>query len=416
MKIITLFAVTSLGCAAVHGAAADQAAKPAIDNPFDVVLNVPGDVPRGVRIIVKGEDDKSPFNEAHFIEQDHYQGLYFSHYHSRPYPLSAPVLAVLPAATDKEGRPLWFDGPTGDQILGHLVADLFNAGQFADLDQLFEDWNAQAERMADGRWKLSVFYEALDQQFPVAANWDKIGTDILNWRQKTPKSRAAALTEVIYWRAYAWNARGQGYANSVTPEGWQLFRERMTKAMAVLHDCKSFAASSPLWTRLALDLAREIQLPGRDLAIIFAEGVAAHPDFLPNYTSVAVTLSPRWGGNWQAVDSFVTEAVKDTPAEGTSLYARLYWSLFEREDPGFNLFSNTLATWPRMKQGFQDLARLYPHSAYNMNNFAAAACMAGDKATFQSVRFLLGKSVMPEVWPTNYSFDNCEHKFALEPL
>jgi hypothetical protein len=67
-----------------------------------------------------------------------------------------------------------------------------------------------------------------------------------------------------------------------------------------------------------------------------------------------------------------------------------------------------------MKRGFEDIIRRSPHSAWNINNFAAFACMAGDKQTFQSLRFRIGKTIMPDAWPSNYSLDLCEHKFETQ--
>jgi len=82
----------------------------------------------------------------------------------------------------------------------------------------------------------------------------------------------------------------------------------------------------------------------------------------------------------------------------------------------FNLFKDTYASWPRMKKGFEDLMHLYPHSKWNLNMFASFACQAGDKKTFQEVRFRIGKSVVPEAWRSNYSLDLCEHQFPNQSL
>ena len=35
----------------------------------------------------------------------------------------------------------------------------------------------------------------------------------------------------------------------------------------------------------------------------------------------------------------------------------------------------------------------------------------GDKETFESLRYRIGKTITPEAWPPNYSLDVCEHKF-----
>jgi hypothetical protein len=251
--------------------------------------------------------------------------------------------------------------------------------------------------------------------FSNTEDWHRLGAYISDWRENDPKSRAAAMTEAIYWTAYAWNARGHGFSPPVTPEGWKIYQQGLTKALSVLEESKHFAAGSPLWTRLYLDILVWLGRPRTEQMKVFQDAIASQRYFYPNYSSVAISLAPKWGGNWKAVDDFVSEAVKDTPDEGASLYARLYWSILQPEYSGLNLYRDTLAKWPQMKQSFEDIVRLYPHSAFNMNNFAAAACMAGDKATFQRLRLAIGKNVMVEAWPTNYSLDLCERNFAMQP-
>lgn len=412
MKSLPLLVGFSLACTMALAADGAQDAKREPTNPFDGPLNIPG----SPRITIAGEESASPFTVAHPFEQDRYRGLYYSYYHGTFNQVNEPELATLPSATDQQGRPLWFDGENGEDSLRQLVSGLFDWGKLDDLNKLFEDWNNPAERMADGRWKLMAFYKALGETFSNSPHWDRLQTYIQDWRRKAPKSRAAALAEVIYWNAYAWNARGSGYASSVTQEGWDLFRERLKKAEATLRESKSYASSSPLWGRLYIDVATGLQWPAPKLLQIFNEATATRKYFYPVYSSMVASLSPRWGGNWQLVDSFVKQAVRDTPDEGASMYARLYWGISQNEVPSFSLFRDSLATWPEMKRGFEDLVRLYPHSAYNLNNFAAAACMADDKTTFQSLRFRIGKNVTPESWPSNYSLDLCEHKLALQSL
>ncbi len=91
------------------------------------------------------------------------------------------------------------------------------------------------------------------------------------WKEKTPKSRAAALTEAFYWFKYAWNARGQGSARSVSPEGWKLFQKRLQKAEAVLLESKPYASNSPLWWRIYIDVGTGLDWPKQRLLEVFHE-------------------------------------------------------------------------------------------------------------------------------------------------
>ncbi|MGH6822877.1 MAG: DUF4034 domain-containing protein [Methylocella sp.] len=417
MKIIaTLFAIGLMaGCNTALAAEAGDASGSDLSNPFSGVMRFMGPAYTQITLSgIPGEDVSSPFNEAHPVEQGIYERLYYNHYHGLVYNENAPAPQELPSALDAKGRPLWFDG---GNALQSLVMGLFVREQFDDLDHLFDDWSNLSDRRADGGSKLATFQDAMYYFFSTASDWDSNYQLIRRWREKTPKSRAAALTEALYWYRYAWSARGNGYASSVTTEGWKLFQERLQKAEAMLLESKPYTSSSPLWGRICIDVGIGLNWSKVRLLEIFRESTKREKYFYKIYTGMVASLAPRWGGDWRLVDTFVKDAVKNTQeVDGYSMYARLYWAIQQREDLEFNLFHDSLASWADMKRGFEDVIRNYPHSAEDINTFAAAACIAGDKETFQTLRFRIGKTITPGAWPSNYSLDVCEHKFGPHPL
>ncbi len=232
-----------------------------------------------------------------------------------------------------------------------------------------------------------------------------------------PFSRAAALAEVVYWNEYAWNARGPGMADTVPADGWELFRQRLGKAEAILLDSKSYASGSPLWGRLMIKVGNGLSWSRPKLLQTFEEVTRDEKYFYPTYTETAWDLTPRWGGDWKLVDAFIRDATKVTQArDGYAMYARLYWSVDDCGCGEFNLFRDSLANWPDMKRGFDDLIQRYPHSAWLYNKYAAYACLAGDKDAYQSIRFRIGATLVPEAWPSHQAIDLCEHKFAAKAL
>jgi Domain of unknown function (DUF4034) len=262
---------------------------------------------------------------------------------------------------------------------------------------------------------LSAYANAFNTRLANPPDWDAVGQKIQRWRSDRPYSRAAAITEAIYWEQYAWNARGNGYASTVTDEGWSLFNERLKKAETALNESRSLASESPLWRATFLEVGNGLNWPKPRLLQEFADGVAKDRTFLPFYTKMARFLSPKWGGDWRLVDEFVKQAVKDTQGDlSSSMYARIYMSVDTCNCGGFNLFRDTQANWTDMKRGFEDLVRLFPHSDWNFNKFAAYACIADDKQTFLSLRFRLAKTIVPAAWPSNRSVDLCEHQFAAD--
>jgi hypothetical protein len=400
-----------IGSLALSGlAAAADSEGPARSNPTNPFALGP-DFPKLQRpLITPGDDEASPFVVAHSSEQALYDMHYLIHYRIS-IPSWAKTSSGLSPSVDAQGRPLWFDHGAGEGFLESIVTQLLQNEQFLDVERVFDDWSDPSKRQATGRPMLAAYSFALQTNLINTPDWDATYQKIKRWRTMSPYAPAAAIAEAEYWQWYAWNARGAGYASTVTPDGWKLFHERLQKAEAVLDESRSFASDSPLWGLAYIEVGTGLGWPKDRILRQLAESAAKDPTFSLLYTTTAYYLTPRWGGDWLLVDQLARSAVKSTEAtEGWSYYALVYMSV-DSCCGTMNLFRDTDVSWPDMKRGFEDLVRLYPHSAWNVNRFAAYACVAGDKDAYVRMRLKLGKQVMPAAWLANYSFDLCEHKF-----
>jgi hypothetical protein len=360
-------------------------------------------------------DPNSPLIDEHAADYAQYTAQYYARYHE-PTGHDVPGLTDFRAELDPQGRPKWFDGYHGENAMMMLLVNTFLKERFDDLERLVADWNNPDNRFADGRFKLRILTEGLKHRFAMES-WDSDYQIIKRWRAKYPQSAGAAIAEAEYWYDYAWDARGHGYSDSVSKEGWKLFGERLHIAEKTLLESEDYASTNPAWYVLFLHVAEALQWPKESFLKFSDEGSQKYKYYYGIYFGTVEYLTPKWGGDWKLVDDYikgVVEKTKDT--EGNSMYARLYWAADCNCGDKFNLFHDTLASWPKMKKGFEDIMKLYPHSAWNLNQFASYACQAGDKETFQSLRFRIGKNVTPEVWRSNYSLDLCEHQFPEQPL
>lgn len=230
---------------------------------------------------------------------------------------------------------------------------------------------------------------------------------------KQPKSVGVALAEADYWHAYAWNARGERYAANVDQDAWKLFYERSKKAEGLLLASRPYASANPLWGSIYLKLAPGLEWSKDDHLKLYRRLIAEHHYFYANYFIMANYATPKWGGDWDLVDAIAREAEANTKdKEGAALYARVYWSV-SGYGPEFDLFAETRVDWPHMKQGFEDMAKQFPHSAWNMNAYASFACMAGDAKAFRAARERIGDAVESRAWSRGPSLDLCEHRFPV---
>jgi hypothetical protein len=307
------------------------------------------------------------------------------------------------------------DGPNGLTLLKNQFASLLMSEAFNQIDQTLLEWNTPSQRMDDGHWKLSTFMGGIDNELTMTNNWDGNYQLIEHWRQQNPKSSGLALTEAAYWYYYAWDARGNGWAKNVTPEGNQLFTERLHKAEDILRASKDYASDNPVWYELSMEVANSLNQDKNKIYDLFKEAVSKQKLYYSNYAAMMMTLEPRWGGSWTLVDKFINDSWQKTKElEGNTLYTRLY-SMEDKSENINNLFKQTSASWTIMKKGFEDILKNYPSSKWELNNFASFACRAGDKQTYQSERLKIGNEIIPEAWRSNYSIDLCDHTY-LTPL
>ena len=304
------------------------------------------------------------------------------------------------------------DGPKGLFVVALQARSHLAVGNYVELERLFAQLNSPEQRLLDGRWKLTGFDQGVEAFVSDGNLWHVRYEPIKEWRKKHPRSPAAAAAEAMYWRTYAWHARGSGFISTVSKEGAQLFQERMQNAERVLRQSKDYGPENPLWYSEYLNVALASGWPLAEFRKLFEEATAKAPTFYPHYFAMLNRLLPMWGGNYVLIDEFVAQSVEKTlAAEGTSMYARLYWCLDQREPLSSDLFKNSKVSWPRLRKGFEDLQARTPNSYWNMNAFAAFACRAGDRKTYTKLRSDMKDHVFQEAWRSNYSFDLCEHKF-----
>lgn len=303
------------------------------------------------------------------------------------------------------------DGPDALRAFETQVANFF----LRDEDWLERDvneWNTPSCVFDDGRPRLIALTGGYSQAFRNEKDWSKSLARVEYLKKKFPKAAFAALAESRYWIAYAWNARGNGYASSVTAEGWKLYRERLEKAERALIDTKTYSAELPVWYNEMLNVQSALGRPAEERDKVFLEGTQKYKTYYPLYFTMLNFLLPKWGGSWETVDNLVKWSVENTKAiDGNSIYARLYWAASGSLSEGGDIFKLSRASWPKMKQGFEDLMVRHPKSKWNLNNFARFACQAGDKKTFLKIRQQMGKNVIEDAW-TNPTLDLCEIKFG----
>lgn len=270
---------------------------------------------------------------------------------------------------------------------------------FAGLEVLAKAYRNPSVVTTEGLPKLSAFYSWMSDPAPPCGHdipeqtWLDRQNLIDEWNEAVPGSAAASIAAADFQISYAWHARGNGYANEVTDEGWRLFAERTAKARSLLEQPAVMADRSPARYGLMMQIALMQSWKPKDYDKLYAEAAGKYPLYYDIYFQRKTYYSPQWNGTEGDFDKVVADAVKRTHKHiGQAMYARLHSS-----NSDLNQFTDGRTDWKRMKKGFQDLIAAYPDS-WNRNNYAMFACRANDWATFKEQAALFGDDVKMTVW------------------
>jgi len=327
---------------------------------------------------------------------------------------------VLPAVSCRADGGRAGDGPPARDANEARVAALLrralqsgDTASFAKVQALAEQWNDPECVLLDGEPELGSILRGMDLLLGGNNNWDITEAGIEKAKKQFPDSPLLPLIEAEFWYQYAFDARGNGYSNTVTSEGYALFQERLLRSQTIISQSKSISAKYPLWYWLAIGLSSLLGQPGATQMQLVTEGAQRYKTFFPLYMVRANFLQPRWGGSWKVMEEFANKsAANSADPMGEGMYAEIYWWVDRNMMPDESLFRDSKASWPKMKQGFKDLTARYQRSQWILVNFAAFACQAGDGEEFLRQRKKVADSRWNELLSPDHSLDACDRKYG----
>jgi TPR repeat protein len=130
-----------------------------------------------------------------------------------------------------------------------------------------------------------------------------------DWCEKSPRSYLPFLLRGKFLIQAAWDARGSGWASTVTPKGWKLFEERLARAKGDLEHSYGLR-KNPEASASLITVAMGLSLPGDSY---FKDALAADPDNVSAYLSRFEGLKPRWSGSNEAMFNFARESAAARP-------------------------------------------------------------------------------------------------------
>src|SRR5262249_11146124 len=128
------------------------------------------------------------------------------------------------------------------------------------------------------------------------------------------------------------------------------------------------------------------------------------PTFWSYDTARAYSLLPRWHGKPGDWEAFAEETSSRPDGLGNEVYARIVMGLHGFYD---NIFRETKASWPRTREGLEQLRKKYPDSSEFVNISAYLATFARDRELANEMFDRLGDNYSRSIWEKPERFTHC---------
>lgn len=301
------------------------------------------------------------------------------------------------------------EGIVASEHFERSVRKMLYLEQFSDLEKMARDLRDNRRSFPDGMRQLRSFYQGISNPRDRSDDgWKRFLVKFDKWFQQYPDSVTAKVAAGTAWERYAWFARGTGFADTVSEEGWRLFRERTNKAYDLVKSKPALPEKDcPERYALLLGLANVQGWKRSQYEALFNEAVAVDPSYYAFYVKKATYLLPSWHGKEGEWQRFAKDAINLTPKrDGYAVYMSILRS-FWRMSSVIKSFQEPDISWPLMKQGFLDAERNYPDSRWNLNIFCRFACIAADRDTARDLFDRIGNKPYLSAWSGVSEFAKC---------
>jgi hypothetical protein len=291
---------------------------------------------------------------------------------------------------------------TNNSVADFSLIGALENGEYAKLDALAGSLRQSKAAFDNGRWKLAEFYSQLSSVAKDSPESDYLKRlkHLQKWSIQKPPSLTADIALSIAYREYAWRARGSGFANTVSPEGWRLFQDRINTAKGVLTSCKERRKECPGWWSAMQLVALAEGWDRKSYDALLAQAVEQEPTYVSFYHNAFTYLLPRWHGAEGECEKFIAAmADKAGGEEGDILYAQIVWRMQEQHVYG-NIFKESKASWPRTQKGFEAMRRRHPESLNVLSAYCSLAGWGSGRLLMRQLFDELGDRVDLSVWDT----------------
>jgi hypothetical protein len=335
--------------------------------------------------------------------------------HSEASPPAPSMEVVMQAVHDygrsNEGSVLPPPAPISQETDEHYTAgikEMIVESDFAQLEKTARQNRTERGLLLGGEWKNNAFYNQLASPMNTGEATDEGYrnqiTRLNQWVTAYPDSVAPRIALAHLYTNYAFFARGDGSADSVSNSQWRLYTERNILAEQYLLAAARLKDRDAFWYEAMQEVAFQVGWDKPHALDLLHQAVAFEPSYYHYYRLYADYLRPQWYGEPGDIVKFAEQAsLQLHDPDASILYFRITSTLACNCEP--QIADLPGINWPKFKSGYSDVIRLYGPSNLNASRLAWVAFKLGDKLTAQQAFGSIDHMEM-DVWWGPHTFAN----------
>jgi hypothetical protein len=226
-----------------------------------------------------------------------------------------------------------------------------------------------------------------DMEGPLFSNW--------------PNAPTSWLLKGESYLQMAWLARGTGYANNVTQEGWKSFGERLVTARSALEKAWQLNPKNPRIPTLMIRVDEAQQKSRDDMELWFNRAMTLDPNNYEACKNKLHYLYPQWYGSRDEMIAFGRECVASTNWGGyvpmILVDAHTDCNTYSQDsDEVKQAYWKQPDVWPDIKAAYDRFFEIKPNATDIYKNYAWYAYHAEQWDAFNEL--------VPKVRPVDYNF------------
>jgi hypothetical protein len=297
------------------------------------------------------------------------------------------------------------------------AARLLKEEKFEELDCLADHARSGKERLPGGLWKVHLLYLGLRQPVPYSVHatqedWTGHLQRLQRWVKVRPDSMTARVALALAYLEYASDARGGGYANTVSQSGWKLFEERTAEARRILAEASKLGTKCPEWYVAMQMVSLNQSWPVAEARALFEEANKFEPEYYTYARDLAFYLLPKWSGEPGDTEKFVQEIADRVGGDKGDI---LYFQVAAASYVICGCKDNPQLSWDRIKRGFEASEKHYGVSMENLNRIAYLASYLGERDPVYAEKIFkrIGDQWDAETWRSHEDFEQIKQWVSL---